>query len=115
MLLRPYQDVTYHLLEDAVHARSGFVVETRLDDGTEATDRRELEMWASDRDPARSRAGGRTVIRIEHAPELVEVESTTTVTSTEEAFNVTQHVAVRDGGGAFWERHWLETIPRHLM
>jgi putative CocE/NonD family hydrolase len=114
-LVSPYQDITYHVLEGAVRARSGFVARATLQDGTQTTDRRELEMWASDDDPGRARAGGRTMITIEHGPDQVEVESTTWVTSTREVFNVTQHVTVSVGGGRFWERHWLETIPRHLM
>jgi putative CocE/NonD family hydrolase len=114
-LLRPYHDITQHLLEGAVSAHIGFVAETRLPDGTQTTDRREVEIRASDRDPARARSGGRTVITIDRPPELVEVEATTSVTSTQEVFNVAQHVAVRVGGSDFWERRWLETIPRHLM
>ena len=82
--------------------------------GGDVRDRRELSLWASDRDPAHARAWGRTTMALRGAVRC-EVEATTTVTSSAAAFRVAQTLRVTHDGAPLHERAWEHEVPRLLL
>jgi hypothetical protein len=115
MTREAYQDVTYHVLEDAVEATSGFVRSAKLPDGSEFDDSRKRSTWASNRDPSRVRAVGETEITLRRGGLNVVARARSEVINNRESFNVTQLVSVWLNGSLYHERRWNESVPRNLL
>jgi putative CocE/NonD family hydrolase len=110
-----YQDVIYHVLDDAVEARSGFTRSARLPDGSEFDDSRKLSTWASNADPSHARARGETEIELRRGEWSVVASARSEVVSNEGSFSVTQRLSVRLNGSIHHEREWSESVPRNLL
>ena len=110
-----HQDVTYHVLDDAVEARSGFVRTARLADGSEFADTRKLSTRASNSDPALVHAAGETEIELRRDGWTVLARARSDVISNRETFNVSQTLTVFFNGELRHERRWTESIPRVLL
>ena len=110
-----YQDVTYHVLDDAVEARSGFVRTARLADGSEFADTRKLSTRASISDPAHVHAAGETEIELRRDGWTVLASARSDVISNRETFNVSQMLTILLNGELRHERRWTESIPRVLL
>jgi uncharacterized protein len=110
-----YQDVVYHVLDDAVEARSGFVRSARLPDGSEFEDARRLSTVASNADPSRVRAVGETEIELRRGTWTVVVSARSEVVSNHESLRVTQLLRVWLDGSLRHERQWTRSLPRNLL
>lgn len=74
-----------------------------------------LEMTARDADPARARMHNEVVYRLrDHGSEIL-IEATGTIRSTATDFHMNVGLRVTLDGAPFFERGWLETIPRGLV
>jgi hypothetical protein len=74
-----------------------------------------LEMTASDDDPAHARIHNEVVYRYrDHGAEIL-IEASGTTRSTATDFHMSVGLRVTLDGAPFFERGWLETIPRRLV
>ena len=71
-----------------------------------------LEMTARDDDPAHARMHNEVVYRLSDGGTEVRIEASGTVRSTETDFHMNVGLRVTLDGAPFFERGWLETIPR---
>ena len=74
-----------------------------------------LEMTARDDDPAHARMHNEVVYRLDDGGVEVGIEASGTVRSTETDFHMNVGLRVTLDGAPFFERGWLETIPRRLV
>ena len=74
-----------------------------------------LEMTARDDDPAHARMHNEVVYRLRDGGTEVRIEASGTVRSTETDFHMNVGLRVTLDGAPFFERGWLETIPRRLV
>jgi hypothetical protein len=74
-----------------------------------------LEMTAADADPAYARLHNEVVYRLrDHGSEVL-IEASGTIRSTETDFHMNVGLQITLDGAPFFERSWLETIPRRLV
>ena len=74
-----------------------------------------LEMTASDDDPAHARMHNEVIYRLrDHGSEVL-IEASGTIRSTDTDFHMNVGLKVTLDGAPFFERGWLETIPRRLV
>jgi uncharacterized protein len=74
-----------------------------------------LEMTASDAEPAYARLHNEVVYRVrDHGSEIL-IEASGTMRSSESDFHMNVGLRVTLDGAPFFERGWLETIPRRLV
>ena len=72
-------------------------------------------MTASDAEPAYARLHNEVVYRVrDHGSEIL-IEASGTMRSTESDFHMNVGLRVTLDGASFFERGWLETIPRRLV
>ena len=74
-----------------------------------------LEMTARDADPAHARMFNEVVYRLSEDGSEILVEASGTVRSTAADFHMNVGLRVTLDGAPFFERGWLETIPRRLV
>ena len=74
-----------------------------------------LEMTASDDDPAHARMHNEVIYRLRDHRSEVLIEASGTIRSTEADFHMNVGLKVTLDGAPFFERGWLETIPRRLV
>jgi hypothetical protein len=72
-------------------------------------------MTARDDDPAHARMHNEVVYRLRDHGSEIEIEASGTVRSTETDFHMNVGLRVTLDGAPFFERGWLETIPRRLV
>ena len=89
--------------------------ETSLPDGTVVFAGEQLEMTASDADPAHARMANRVDYRLSQDGVRVDVRASGETTSTETDFRMTVRLEVDLDGAPFFRRDWDETIPRRLV
>lgn len=83
--------------------------------GTEVTNERILELWASDADPAEVSAKGHHVRRIARRDGVTIVDSVCTVRSTADAFHCAIDLQVLVDGVPHFQKRWVESFPRVLL
>jgi uncharacterized protein len=74
-----------------------------------------LEMTARDDDPAHARMDNEVVYRLRDGDTEIRVDASGTVSSTQTDFQMSVGLRVTFDGEPFFERDWLETIPRRLV
>jgi uncharacterized protein len=74
-----------------------------------------LEMTARDDDPAHARMHNEVVYRLRDNGSEILIEASGTTRSTETDFHMNVGLRVTLDGAPFFERGWLETIPRRLV
>jgi putative CocE/NonD family hydrolase len=74
-----------------------------------------LEMTARDDDPAHARMHNEVVYRLRESGSEILIEASGTTRSTETDFHMNVGLRVTLDGAPFFERGWLETIPRRLV
>jgi uncharacterized protein len=74
-----------------------------------------LEMTARDADPAHARMHNEVVYRLREDGSEVLIEANGTIRTTEIDFHMNVGLRVTLDGAPFFERGWLETIPRRLV
>ncbi len=111
---------TWRVIDDViagtVTVTSSEFGEVVLPDGTSSLYTGErLEMTASDAEPASARLHNEVVYRVrDHGSEIL-IEASGTMRSTESDFHMNVGLRVTLDGAPFFERGWLETIPRRLV
>jgi hypothetical protein len=112
----PTWRVTDDVIDGSVTVSSSEFGESVLPDGrTRLYTGERLEMTARDDDPAIARMHNEVVYRLrDHGSEIL-IEASGTIRSTEEHFHMNVGLRVTLDGAPFFERGWLETIPRRLV
>jgi hypothetical protein len=72
-------------------------------------------MTARDADPAHARMHNEVVYRLREDGSEIRIDAAGTVRSTETEFHMNVGLRVTIDGAPFFERGWLETIPRQLV
>jgi uncharacterized protein len=111
---------TWQVIEDVIDGSVTVVTsefgESTLPDGrsTLYTGER-LEMTARDADPAHARMHNDVVYRLREDGSEILIEASGTTRTTETDFHMNVELRVTLDGALFFERGWLETIPRNLV
>jgi predicted acyl esterase len=112
----PTWRVTDDVIEGSVTVTSSEFGETVMPGGrTSLYTAERLEMTARDDDPAHARMHNEVVYRLRDQGSEVLIEASGTVRSTETDFHMNVGLRVTLDGAPFFERGWLETIPRRLV
>jgi hypothetical protein len=113
---KPTWQVVEDVIDGSVTVTSSEDGEATLPDGraTLFTGER-LEMTARDDDPAHARMHNEVVYRLSEDGSEIRIEATGTIRSTEEAFHMNVGLRVTIDDAPFFERGWLESIPRRLV
>ena len=113
---RPTWTVTDDVIDGSVTVRSAEFGESVMPDGrTTLYSGERLEMTARDADPAHARMFNEVVYRLRENGSEILVEASGTVRSTATDFHMNVGLRVTLDGAPFFERGWLETIPRRLV
>ena len=115
VLQNAYQDIDELLLDNAIEAKSGYSKSCPDARRHRVADVRDLSIWANNSDPSRARATGMAEITLRRGDWSVVTKAESSVTSTHDTFNVTQHLSVWLNGALHHQRRWAESIPRELM
>jgi putative CocE/NonD family hydrolase len=83
--------------------------------GMEVTNERDLEIWASAREPAEVSARGRHWRRIVRRDGTMIIDSMCSVRSTVDAFHCTIDLSVTVNELPHYQRRWVESFPRQLL
>ncbi|HET9345687.1 MAG TPA: CocE/NonD family hydrolase [Candidatus Limnocylindrales bacterium] len=112
----PEWRITDDVIDGSVTVTTSEFGEVVLPDGrTSLYSGERLEMTARDDDPATARMHNEVVYRLRDGGAEVEVEASGTVRSTEADFHMSVELRVTLDGTPFFERDWVETIPRRLV
>ncbi|MBA2717960.1 MAG: CocE/NonD family hydrolase [Chloroflexi bacterium] len=111
---------TWQVIEDVMDGSVTVVTsefgETTLPDGrTTLYSGERLEMTARDADPAHARMHNEVVYRLREDGSEILIEANGTIRTTETDFHMNVGLNVTLDGAPFFERGWLETIPRRLV
>jgi hypothetical protein len=112
----PAWQIVEDVIDGSVTVRTSEFGEIALPDGrTTLYSGERLEMTARDDDPAHARMHNEVVYRLQAGGAEILVEAAGTIASTETDFHMNVGLTVRLDGAPFFERSWLETIPRRLV
>ncbi len=112
----PTWRVTDDVIDGTVTVSSSEFGESVMPDGkTSLYTGERLEMTASDADPAHARMHNEVVYRLRDHGSEIRIEASGTTRSTETDFHMNVGLRVTLDGAPFFERGWLETIPRRLV
>jgi putative CocE/NonD family hydrolase len=111
---------TWQVIEDVIDGSVTVVTsefgESTLPDGrTTLYSGERLEMTARDADPAHARMHNEVVYRVREEGSEILIEANGTVRTTATDFHMNVGLKVTLDGAPFFERGWLETIPRRLV
>jgi uncharacterized protein len=113
---RPVWRITQDVIDGSVTVSTSEYAESTLPDGrTTLYTGERLEMTARDADPAHARMFNEVVYRLREDGSEILVEASGTVRSTATDFHMNVGLRVTLDGAPFFERGWLETIPRRLV
>jgi hypothetical protein len=112
----PVWQVTDDVIDGSVTVTTSEFGEVVLPDGrTSLYSGERLEMTARDDDPAAARMHNEVVYRLRDGGSEIRIEAAGTVRSTETDFHMNVGLKVTLDGAPFFERGWLESIPRRLV
>jgi uncharacterized protein len=112
----PTWRVTEDVIDGSVTVISTEFGESVMPDGRSSLYTGErLEMTARDADPAHARMFNEVVYRLRDRGSEVLIEASGTIRSTATDFHMNVGLKVTLDGAPFFERGWLETIPRSLV
>jgi hypothetical protein len=111
---------TWQVIDDVIDGSVTVVTsefgESTLPDGrTTLYTGERLEMTARDADPAHARMHNEVVYRLREDGSEILVEANGTIRTTATDFHMNVGLRVTLDGAPFFERGWLETIPRRLV
>ncbi len=113
---RPEWRVTEDVIDGSVTVTSREFGEATMPDGrTTLSTGERLEMTARDDDPAHARMHNEVVYRLQEDGTEIRIEASGTVRSTVSEFHMNVGLSVTIDGAPFFDRGWLETIPRRLV
>jgi putative CocE/NonD family hydrolase len=112
----PVWQVIEDVIDGSLTVRTSEFGESTLPDGrTTLYTGERLEMTARDADPAHARMHNEVVYRLREDGSEVLIEATGTIRTTETDFHMNVGLRVTLDGAPFFERGWLESIPRRLV
>ncbi|MFL5779576.1 MAG: CocE/NonD family hydrolase, partial [Chloroflexota bacterium] len=112
----PRWEVVEDVMDGSVTVRTSEFGETTLPDGrTTLYTGEALEMTARDADPAHARMHNEVVYRLRENGSEIRIEANGTIRTTRTDFHMNVGLKVTLDGAPFFERGWLETIPRQLV
>ena len=112
----PTWKVIDDVIDGSVTVTSSEFGESVLPDGrTSLYTGERLEMTARDDDPAHARMHNEVVYRLRDSGSEILIEASGTTRSTETDFHMNVGLRVTLDGAPFFERGWLDTIPRKLV
>jgi len=112
----PVWEVVENVIDGSVTVRSSEFGEAVLPDGrTRLFTGERLEMTARDADPAHARMHNEVVYRLRQDGSEILVEASGTIRTTATDFHMNVGLRVTLDGAPFFERGWLETVPRRLV
>ncbi|HET7474008.1 MAG TPA: CocE/NonD family hydrolase, partial [Candidatus Limnocylindrales bacterium] len=112
----PRWEVIEDVIDGSVTVRTSEFGEATLPDGrTTLYSGEALEMTARDADPAHARMHNEVVYRLREGGSEIVVEANGTIRTTETDFHMNVGLRVTLDGAPFFERGWLETVPRQLV
>jgi uncharacterized protein len=112
----PAWQVIEDVMDGSVTVVTSEFGETTLPDGrTTLYVGERLKMTARDADPAHARMHNEVVYRLREDGSEVLIEANGTIRTTETDFHMNVGLRVTLDGAPFFERGWLETIPRRLV
>jgi putative CocE/NonD family hydrolase len=112
----PVWRITQDVIDGSVTVSTSESAESTLPDGrTTLYAGERLEMSARDADPAHARMSNEVVYRLREEGSEILVEASGTVRSTATDFHMNVGLRVTLDGSPFFERGWLESIPRRLV
>jgi hypothetical protein len=111
---------TWQVIEDVIDGSVTVVTsefgESTLPDGrTTLYTGERLEMTARDADPAHARMHNEVVYRLREDGSEILIEANGTIRTTATDFHMNVGLRVTLDGAPFFERGWLESIPRRLV
>jgi hypothetical protein len=108
--------VVEDVIDGSVTVRTSEFGEATLPDGrTTLYTGEALEMTARDDDPAHARMHNEVRDRLREAGSEIGIEASGTIRTTATDFHMNVGLRVTLDGAPFFERGWLETIPRQLV
>jgi hypothetical protein len=111
----PRWEVVEDVIDGSVTVRTSEFGELTLPDGrTTLYTGEALEMTARDADPAHARMHNEVRYRVREDGSEILIQANGTVRTTETDFHMNVGLRVTLDGAPFFERGWLETIPRQL-
>jgi putative CocE/NonD family hydrolase len=112
----PRWEIVEDVIDGSVTVRTSEFGEATLPDGrTTLYTGEALEMTARDADPAHARMHNEVVYRVREDGSEILIEASGTVRTTETDVHMNVGLRVTLDGAPFFERGWLETIPRRLV
>lgn len=112
----PVWQVIEDVIDGSVTVVTSEFGETTLPDGrTTLYTGERLEMTARDADPAHARMHNEVVYRLRDDGSEILIEANGTIRTTATDFHMNVGLTVTLDGAPFFERGWLETIPRRLV
>jgi uncharacterized protein len=112
----PCWEVVEDVIDGSVTVRTSEFGESTLPDGrTTLYTGEALEMTARDADPAYARMHNEVVYRLRENGSEILIEANGTVRTTATDFHMNVGLRITLDGAPFFERGWLETIPRRLV
>ena len=112
----PAWRVIEDVIDGSVTVETSEFGESTLPDGrTTLYTGERLEMTARDADPAHARMHNEVVYRLREDSSEILIEANGTIRTTETDFHMNVGLRVTLDGAPFFERGWLETMPRDLV
>jgi hypothetical protein len=113
------QEVPWEIRHDILRERTGLSMHTATtshpNDATSITLVSDLEVWASNRDPSDVSAIGKHHRRIARTDGTIDVDTNTSLHSTETDFHVAIDLVIRMNDHLHHQRRWVQTFPRVLL
>ncbi len=88
---------------------------TVLPDGVSLFNSEMIEMTAHQHDPAHVRLYNEVVYRLKEHGDQTDIHASGAIRSTETEFHVDVELLVKLNGNIFFQKSWLETLPRRLL
>jgi hypothetical protein len=109
-------EVVEDVIGGSVTVRSSEFGESILPDGrTTLYTGERLEMTARDEDPAHARMHNEVVYRLREDGSEIRIEASGTIRTTQTDFHMNVSLRVTLDDAPFFERGWLESVPRRLV
>ncbi|MDA0745823.1 MAG: CocE/NonD family hydrolase [bacterium] len=111
----PVWQILHDILSDRVGLKTRTHSVSRISDSTEVTNLRELELWASNRNPADVHAIGKHLRKIVRTDSTVTVDAVCNLRTTLTAFHLTVDLNVTYNGIPHHQDRWVRSFPRELL
>ncbi len=113
------QPSTWQITEDVIHGSVTVYVSSGdlsiIPENTSLLTSETLEMTAYHHDPAHARLYNEVIYNLKEHGYETEIRTTGTIRSTESDFHVDIQLHVTLNGNLFFQKWWLESIPRNLL